>query len=86
MEETNEHHIFTNPEIRTNLIKILGEPKTEIEKKHLEAEVKFVWNRIPRYKLDKEKHRMIHMNSANKRKFVPKKLIKLREEVHSPLN
>lgn len=66
MENTNNHHIFTHPEIRNKLIEILGEPQTPDDEKYLEAEVKFVWNRIPRYKLDKNKHKVIHINSTNK--------------------
>ncbi len=79
MEDKNNHHLFSRHEVRQALVRILGKPKTDTDHNRLHLEVQWAWMRLPKYKIDKEKHRMIHLPYKYGLK-PPKKLIKLRKQ------
>jgi hypothetical protein len=81
--ETNEnkHHIFTISEVRKKVIDIFGEPKTEFEKRMIERETNWAWTNLPKYKMDKGKHKMIHIN-AKKETHIMKYKLKNAQEAY----
>lgn len=56
----NKHHLFTYYQIRKELVKIFGEPKTDDEHIALHKEIRRVRKIIPVYEIDINKHREIH--------------------------
>ena len=78
MENKNKHHLFTKYEVRKALIRIFGKPKTDEDHNKLHEEIKWAWVRLPKFKMDMERHRMIHL--PYKYGLKPsKELIKLRK-------
>ena len=52
----NNHHLFNKKEIRDNLVKVVGEPKTDEEHNKLHKLVMKIWKGTPKFKIDEKQH------------------------------
>lgn len=52
----NNHHLFNKKEIRNNLLKVFGEPKTQEEHRKLNNIMMKIWNGMPQFKIDEIQH------------------------------
>lgn len=52
----NKHHLFNKKEIRDNLVKVFGEPKTDEEHKKLCGIKMKIWKGMPQFKIDEKQH------------------------------
>lgn len=59
--EKNNHHLFTMKEIRQALIRIYGEPQIDSDHNRLHQEMRWAWKRMPKYMINEEKHKSIHL-------------------------
>ena len=57
--EENNHHLFSKDEIRGRLIDIF-EPVTKEDYNFIDKETAKVWKDMPKYKINKQKHSLLH--------------------------
>ncbi len=56
----SQHHLFSYYEIRKNLIKIFGEPKSSDDHLWLHGEIRKIKLKMPKYNLDEKFHKELH--------------------------
>ena len=62
MKEDNIHHIFRKDEVKNAIIRIYGIPTTDEERQFINSEVRWAWKRLPKLIMDKESHKLIHLD------------------------
>jgi len=60
VSEVTNHHLFTYNEVREKLIQVFGKPKTDSEHSFISLLTRRIWNRMPKFPIDKEMHKEIH--------------------------
>lgn len=73
--EENIHHIFTYEEVRKKMVEIFGKPETDLEHKFIQQETFWAWKRMPCYKIPIEKHNLIHIEEAKRKRIRRYKLV-----------
>lgn len=61
----DRHHLFNYRQVRTEFIKIVGEPKSDAEHTKLHNLCKTAMNYMPIVLLTKEQHNKVHSNIIN---------------------
>lgn len=79
MTDNNKHHLFSRREIRAKLIEILGDPKSDADLNYLKNEINWAHKLIPRYKISKESHRLIHIKEDLRNQKPSEDLIEMRK-------
>ena len=78
----SKHHLFNYFQVRYQLIKIFGKPKTEKEHDTLHKRAKKCMDQIPVFVIDEEHHKEIHKKEMEnrKRRFTEKKMLEQSKE------
>jgi len=65
----SKHHLFNYFQVRYQLIKIFGKPKTEKDHDTLHKRAKKCMDQIPVFIIDADHHKEIHKNEIDNRKL-----------------
>jgi len=69
VEGNSKHHLFNYFQVRYQLIKIFGKPKTEEEHQLLHKRAKKCMDQIPVFVIDEKRHKEIHKKEIESRNF-----------------
>jgi len=65
----SRHHLFNYFQVRYQLVKIFGKPKTEKDHDVLHVRAKKCMDQIPVFIIDEEHHKQIHKTETDNRKL-----------------
>lgn len=59
-DDRDNHHLFSYRQVREELVKMCGLPKTEEQKLLLHRAVMRIWQKMPQFKINREHHVDMH--------------------------
>ena len=83
VEGNSKHHLFNYFQVRYQLIKIFGKPKTKEDHDILHKRAKKCMDQMPVFIIDENKHREIHKKELDtrKRRIAEKQMLEQSKEM-----